>query len=137
MALTHLLDTSVISRLDHPAVRAVVDPLTEAGQLGRAGITDLEVGYGSRNAREWDQDMDDLAVFKLVETTADHVQRARQVQRLLASRSQRGRKVPDLLIAAAAEQGRLTLLHYDSDFDLIARVTGQQCHWVVPAGTVD
>ena len=137
MALTHLLDTSVISRLGEPAVRAVVDPLTEAGQLGRAGVTDLEVGYGSRNAREWDQDMADLSVFKLVETTGEHVQRARQVLRLLASRSQRGRKIPDLLIAAAAEQARLTLLHYDSDFDLIAKVTGQRCQWVVPAGTID
>lgn len=137
MALTHLVDTSVISRLRHPAVRAVVDPLTEAGRLGRAGITDLEVGYGSRNAREWDQDMGDLSVFDLVETTAQHIRRARQVQRLLASRSQRGRKVPDLLIAAAAEQERLVLLHYDSDFDLIAKVTGQKCSWVVPAGTVN
>lgn len=137
MALTHLVDTSVISRLSEPAVRAVVDPLTEAGQVGRAGITDLEVGYGSRNAREWDRDLADLSVFKLVETTAEHVQRARQVQRLLASRSQRGRKVPDLLIAAAAEQDRLVLLHYDSDFDLITKVTGQRCQWVVPAGTID
>lgn len=137
MAVTHLVDTSVISRLGEPAVHAVVDPLTHTGQVGRAGITDLEVGYGSRNAREWDQDMADLSVFKLVETTAEHVQRARQVQRLLASRSQRGRKVPDLLIAAAAEQDHLVLLHYDSDFDLIAKVTGQQCQWVVPAGTID
>jgi predicted nucleic acid-binding protein len=137
MALTHLIDTSVISRLGEPAVRTVLGPLAEEGRVGRAGITDLEVGYGSRNAREWDQDMDDLSVFTLVETTAEHVQRARQVQRLLASRSQRGRKVPDLLIAAAAEQHRLVLLHYDSDFDLIAKVTGQRCEWVVSAGTVD
>jgi predicted nucleic acid-binding protein len=137
VALTHLVDTSVISRLSEPAVRAIVDPLAEAGQVGRAGITDLEVGYGSRNAREWDQDMADLSVFKLVETTAEHLQRARQVQRLLASRRQRGRKVPDLLIAAAAEKDRLVLLHYDSDFDHIAKVTGQRCQWVVPAGTID
>ena len=137
MALTHLIDTSVISRLSKPTVRAIVEPLTEAGQVGRAGITDLEVGYGSRNAREWDQDMADLSVFELIETTAEHVQRARQLQRLLASRSQRGRKIPDLLIAAAAEKERLVLLHYDADFDLIARVTGQQCQWVAPAGTID
>ncbi len=137
MALTHLVDTSVISRLGDQRVRVVVGPLAEEGRVGRAGITDLEVGYGSRNAREWDQDMADLSVFKLVETTAEHVQRARQVQRLLASRSQRGRKVPDLLIAAAAEQDRLVLLHYDADFDLIAEVTGQPCEWVVPGGTID
>jgi predicted nucleic acid-binding protein len=137
VALTHLIDTSVISRLSAERVRAVVEPLAQAGQLGRAGITDLEVGYGSRNAQEWDQDMADLSVFELVETTADHVRRARQVQRLLAARSQRGRKIPDLLIAAAAEELDLTLLHYDGDFDLIASVTGQRCEWVAPAGSID
>jgi predicted nucleic acid-binding protein len=137
MALTHLLDTSVVSRLGAPPVKAVVEPLVTGGRVGRAGITDLEVGYGSRNAREWDQDMADLSIFALVETTAEHVQRARQVQRLLASRSQRGRKVPDLLIAAAAEASGLTLLHYDSHFDQIARVTGQHCQWVVPQGSID
>ena len=63
------------------------------------------------------------------------MQRALQVQRLLASRSQRGRKVPDLLIAAAEELG-LAVLHYDADFDRIAAVTGQRCDWVVPAGSV-
>jgi predicted nucleic acid-binding protein len=137
VALTHLVDTSVISRLGEDAVRAQVEPLVQAGRVGRAGITDLEVGYGARNAKEWDQDLADLSVFELVETTADHVRRARQVQRLLASRSQRGRKIPDLLIAAAAEEAKLILLHYDTDFDLIAKVTGQRCQWVVPAGTVD
>jgi predicted nucleic acid-binding protein len=81
--------------------------------------------------------MEALSVFKPVETTADHVQRARQVQRLLASRSQRGRKIPDLLIAAAAEEAELIVLHYDADFDLIAKATGQRCQWVVPAGSID
>jgi predicted nucleic acid-binding protein len=137
VALTHLLDTSVISRLSADEVRAFVEPLAQSGQLGRAGITDLEVGYGSRNAHEWDQDMADLSVFQLVETTADHVRRARQVQRLLAARSRRGRKIPDLLIAAAAEELDLIVLHYDGDFDLIASVTGQRCEWVAPAGSID
>jgi predicted nucleic acid-binding protein len=137
VALTHLLDTSVISRLGVESVRTVIDPLANAGCVGRAGITDLEVGYGSRNAREWAQDMADLSIFELVETTAEHMRRARQVQQFLAARSQRGRKVPDLLVAAAAEQEGLTLLHYDSDFDLIAKVTGQKCKWVVAAGTID
>jgi hypothetical protein len=47
-----------------------------------------------------------------------------------------GPKGADLLIAAAAEQANLTLLHYVSGFDLIAKVTGQRCQWVVPAGTI-
>ncbi|MGA8296698.1 MAG: PIN domain nuclease [Acidimicrobiales bacterium] len=137
MALTHLIDTSVVFRLGSPVVREVVEPLVTAGKIGRAGVTDLEVGYGSRNAREWDENQEDLSVFELIETTSDHFRRARDVQRALAARNQRGRKLPDLLIAATAEQAVLTVLHYDGDFDLIAAVTGQACEWVVPAGAVD
>jgi predicted nucleic acid-binding protein len=115
VALDYLIDTSVIFRLGTPTVRAVVEPLVAAGRVGRAGITDLEVGYGGRNAREWDNAQNDLSVF----------------------RSQRGRKISDLLIAAAAERAGLTVLHYDGDYDIIAKVTGQRCEWVVPAETVD
>ncbi len=136
MALTLLLDTSVLKRLGQPAVRAVVEPLAAAAELGRASICDLEVGYSARNAEEWDLLVGALGAFVRVETTAEHLRRALQVQRLLAERSQRGRKIPDLLIAAAAEQLDLTVLHYDGDFDAIAAVTGQRCEWVVPAGSV-
>jgi predicted nucleic acid-binding protein len=56
---------------------------------------------------------------------------------MLAAKHQRGRKLPDLLIAAAAEANGLTVLHYDADFDRISAVTGQRCEWVVPSGSVD
>jgi predicted nucleic acid-binding protein len=137
VALTHLVDTSVLTRLRVPAVRAAIAPRADAGELGRAGISDLEVGYSARSAKEWDQLATALQIFDLVETTADHVWRARQVQRLLAARHQRGRKIPDLLIAAAAESAGLSVLHYDNDFDRIAAVTGQPCEWVVPATSID
>lgn len=136
MALSHLLDTSVIKRLGRAEVRAAVEPLALAGQLGRPAICDLEVGYSARNAEEWDRLVGALDAFQAVETTEHHVRRALQVQRLLAARSQRGRKIPDLLIAAAAEELDAVVLHYDADFDLIGEVTGQRCEWVVPAGSV-
>lgn len=137
MALTHLADTSVLTRLRDARVRAVIAPLLEEGQVARAGISDLEVCYSARTAREWDALMEALDAFAVVETDANHLRRARQVQRLLAARTQRGRKVPDLLVAAAAELAGLTVVHYDADFDRIATVTGQPCSWVVPAGSVD
>lgn len=63
--------------------------------------------------------------------------RATQVQDTLAARSeQRGAKITDFLIAAAAEAAGLVVLHYDHDFDLIATVTGQPTEWIVPAGAV-
>ena len=44
--------------------------------------------------------------------------------------------IPDLLIAAAAERAKLTVLHYDKDFDVIAGVTRQRVEWIVPPGSV-
>lgn len=137
MALRYLLDTSVLTRLARTEVREVIEPLAVSGQLGRPQICDLEIGYSARNAEEWDQLIEALDAFEAVQTTVAHVRRALQVQRLLAQRSQRGRKIPDLLVAAAAEERDVAVLHYDADFDLIASVTGQRCQWVVPAGTFE
>ena len=137
MALKYLVDTSVIKRVVHPDVRAAIEPLAKSRQLARPRICDLEVGFSARSAREWDRLINALGSFDAIETTAAHVRRALQVQRILAQRSQRGRKIPDLLVAAAAEEHELVVLHYDRDFDLISSATGQPCAWVVPAGTVD
>jgi predicted nucleic acid-binding protein len=137
VALSHLVDTSVLTRLARPSVRDVVEPMARAGQLARPTICDLEIGYAARNADEWDRLIDALDAFEAVETSAAHIARALQVQRLLTTRSRRGRKLPDLLVAAAAEALSLTVLHYDADFEHIASVTGQAHQWVVPAGTVD
>jgi predicted nucleic acid-binding protein len=137
MALSHLVDTSVLTRLRFAPVREPIESRANVGELARAGISDLEIGYSARSAVEWDRLVHALTVFALIETTAEHLQRARQVQRMLAAKHQRGRKLPDLLIAAAAEANGLTMLHYDADFDRISAVTGQPCEWVVPAGSVD
>ncbi|MCY4516029.1 MAG: PIN domain-containing protein [Acidimicrobiaceae bacterium] len=137
MALTHLVDTSVLTRLSSDAVRTVVDPLIAAGRAARAGISDLEIGFSAQNVNEWESLASSVGVLSLVETSAAHVRRARQTQRLLAEQHLKGRSIPDLLIAAAAEEERLTVLHYDKDFDLIAQVTGQQCQWVVNRGSIN
>lgn len=58
-----------------------------------------------------------LDAFESIETSAVHIHRALPVQQLLASKSQRGRKIPDLLIAAAAEELGATVLHFEADFE--------------------
>ncbi len=137
MALKYVVDTSALKRLRAPAVRAAIEELAVAGVLARPTICDLEIGYWARNADEWDRLIEALGAFEAIQTTSAHVRRALEVQRLLAQQSQRGRKIPDLLVAAAAEEHGLTVVHYDTDFDQIASVTGQRCQWVVPAGSTD
>jgi predicted nucleic acid-binding protein len=53
--------------------------------------------------------------------------RALEVQRLLAADSGNGRRrpIPDLIIAATAELHGAEVLHVDSGYDMIARVTDQ------------
>ena len=137
MAVRYMLDTSVVKRVSSDHVRAVVRTLALAGDIARTSIVDLEVGYSARNGDEWSALVGVLGSFPLVELSQSHFDRALQVQSMLATRSQRGRKIPDLLVAAVAEEMGATVLHYDSDFDIISSVTGQPTEWVVPAGTVD
>ena len=60
-----------------------------------------------------------------------------RTQRRLAKAGLKGRRVPDLVIAAQAELARLTMLHYDADFDLISSVTGQPTLWIPAQGSID
>jgi predicted nucleic acid-binding protein len=65
--------------------------------------------------------------------------RATDVFELLAERGplhHRQVGIPDLLIAAAAELSELPVLHYDSDFQLIAEVTGQPVEALAPLGSL-
>jgi hypothetical protein len=77
------------------------------------------------------------SVWPFVAMDQSVLDRAVEVQDALAERSQqRGVKIADLLIAAAAEAAGLVVLHYDRDFDRITEVTGQATEWIIPAGTV-
>jgi predicted nucleic acid-binding protein len=77
------------------------------------------------------------ATWPFVSMDQATLDRAVRVQDALAARSQqRGAKIADLLIAAAAEAAGLVVLHYDHDFDVIAEVTHQPTEWIVPAGVV-
>ncbi len=69
---------------------------------------------------------------------ADWVE-ARRVFRELAERGPLHHsqvKIPDLLIAAVAARNGLAVLHYDSDFEVIASVTGQPIRWAAPRGSL-
>lgn len=137
MVLTHLLDTSVITRMGAPDVADRVGGLLGSRRLGCTSVTMLEVGFSARSAAEHESLMGHLAVCEYVAIRDDDLRHALTLQRLLAANGLRGRKIPDLLVAAAAQRLGLIVLHYDRDFEWIAKVSGQRHEWVVPAGSVD
>jgi predicted nucleic acid-binding protein len=134
-----LVDKSVLARVDVAAVADAVVPRIQAGQVGVALVTELEVGYSARSNQDYAatrQELLDLLIPVTMPVRAE--ERARELQRDPVSRGRhRGVSIPDLVLAAIADIKELTILHYDADFDLISAVTGQPTEWVVPRGSID
>jgi predicted nucleic acid-binding protein len=135
---SYLADTSALARLRHPGVAVVLGPLIEAGLVATCGVIEFELGWATRTAAEFDQVRADRdSGYEWLAIHDEDWRRALDVQGALWRGGQiRAAGFPDLLVAAVAERERVTVLHYDGDYDLIAQITGQPMQWVVPRGTV-
>jgi predicted nucleic acid-binding protein len=134
----YLVDNSAWNRIKYPSVAAKIRPLTDANLVATCGVLEVEALYSVRNSEEYERlRTRRLAIFTYLESEEIDWQRALATQMELCVKSQhRGPGVADLVIAAIAQRYDLTLIHYDSDFDRIAEVTGQRTEWVVVRGSV-
>jgi predicted nucleic acid-binding protein len=135
---TFLADKSALTRRDtRPEVRDVLEPILLAGEVATCGIVDLELLYSATSRATYRALTEALRGMPRVAVEDACVERALQVQAMLAERSQhRAVPLPDLLVAACAERAGLAVLHYDADFERIAKLTGQATQWIVPRGSV-
>ncbi len=135
---TYLADKSALTRREtRPRVRNIIEPLLLSGAIATCGIVDLELLFSATTSAVYTELASTLRALPRIPVTEEIVDRALAVQALLAKHSQhRAVPLPDLLVAACAEDAALTVLHYDADFDRIAALTGQPTRWVVPRGSV-
>ena len=135
---TFLADKSALTRREtRPQVRKVLAPLLLSGEVATCGIVDLELLYSATSPATYKALADALRGMPRVAVENADVERALEVQAMLARRSQhRAVPLPDLMIAACAEKAGLTVLHYDADYERIAKLTGQAVRWIVPRGSV-
>lgn len=133
----YLADKSALSRLRLPEIDAALSPLILSGEVATCSVIDLEMLFSARSYEDLLRTQSARALaFRRIAITQPDFDRAEDVMGELARRSlHRAVGIPDLLIAAVAERAGLTLLHYDSDFDHVAAVTGQPMRWIVPRGT--
>lgn len=135
LVATHMIDTSAAARIASPAIATTLIPLIEAGLIATCGPLDFEALYSARSRTEYEQIRTDrVYAYEYLTTEDKDWQRMFEVQFELA-RTARLRAVglPDLLIAAVAERHRVTLIHHDNDFEIIARITGQPTLSLSPA----
>lgn len=139
MGLTrYLVDKSALARIHLPSVREELEPLIERALVGMCGVTRLEMLCSARNISErarmrqrFDESMEQ------VPTPDDVWDLASEIQEALTEQGQhRCASIPDLLVAATGRAHDLEILHYDKDFETIARFTEQPVRWIVPAGSV-
>lgn len=134
----YLADTSALARLRHRPVAEALVPLIEAGLVATCGVIEFELAWAARTSAELEglrADRD--AGYEWLATLDGDWRRALGVQaELWRSGQMRSVGLPDLLIAAVAEREHVTVLHYDADYDLVARITGQPVRWVVPRGSL-
>lgn len=136
MTPLHLADKSALEQRRHSAeARLVLETLLVENLLASCHVVALEVLYSARNLRDYEMLQRDIAAIRWIPVSEPVMDRTMEVQYLLAKRGQHRISLPDLMIAAAAEVVDAVLLHYDSDFDRIAAVTGQATKWIVPRGT--
>ncbi len=134
----YLADTSVyVLRHRHPAVRDRFDSLLLQGRLAACQMAALEYLNNAPDPTSHETLWQALHQQRWMDVTTAAMDRALDVHRALAASSQhRNFRLPDLIIAATAEQHGATVLHYDADFDRIAGVTGQPTEWVVEQGSL-
>ena len=135
-----LLDTSAVVRLlREQAVRSRWEQQIAAGLVAVCPLVELELLYTARSAAHRVELQDLIAGAFVWAPMPDRAfTRAAEVQDVLTQHGQhRSAGAVDLLVAAAAELNSLTLVHYDRDFDQVARASGQSAVWLAPAGSID
>jgi predicted nucleic acid-binding protein len=132
----HLADKSAWeqARYDKRA-RQRLHELREARQLGVCVVSMAELLYSARNADDLARMRLDLSSLTYLDMTPLAEQHRVDVMAALALRGQHRTPIPDLMLAAIAHAHSAVVLHYDSDYERIAAVTGQPHEWVVPRGT--
>jgi predicted nucleic acid-binding protein len=130
---TWLIDKSAYTRIPgSPDAEVWIDRI-QRGLVRMSTVTRLEIGYSFRTAAQARLEVvsPPLSLMPVEYLTPAAENRAVELQLLLADRGQhRAPSIPDVLVAAVAEVGTLTVLAVDKDFDLIARISGQAIEWL-------
>jgi predicted nucleic acid-binding protein len=111
----------------------------EAGEIAVSLPFLLEAGYSARSGAEHESLLGDLALLSSVEIDSTVERLAVAAQSELAAVGHHRLPPTDLVIAACAHRSGHAVLHYDRDYDVIAKRTSLDfaSEWVASPGSVD
>lgn len=134
----YLIDTSAAARMRNREVSRRLRPLIEGGVVATTASLDAEALYSASGRAEYEQLWADRRVaYEYLPTDDEHWQTALGAQRALARSGQhRAVGMADLLTATLAAAHRVTVVHYDADFETAATVLRFEHQWVLQRGSV-
>ncbi|MGI8594225.1 MAG: PIN domain-containing protein [Solirubrobacteraceae bacterium] len=142
MSAPALLDTSAWHRLTHPDLHAARrDEILDRAERGVLAVclpVLLEAGSSARDARTHEEVVARLLDLPWCDLGPGAQQSALDAQRELARAGHHRLAPVDLMIAAVADEHRCAVLHYDTDFDLLAEHTSLrfESEWLAKRGTL-
>jgi hypothetical protein len=134
-----IADTSAWARASHPLVRDLWVAALRGRQIATCSIVTLELLYAARDAQEFTVVEADQALLRDVPVPVSAQRAAIGALRDLASDGPGQHRVPlaDALIAAAAQDAGVDVLHYDHHYDRLAQGLHFTSVWVAPPGALE
>jgi predicted nucleic acid-binding protein len=114
-----------LSRLllaDKSALERATPATLELGEICLCAVVRLEMLYSARSPMEYERMEHDLAAFRELRTDAETIAIAVSAQRELGQQGRHRLPIPDLLIAACAQQHQAAVLHLDRHYEALAEV---------------
>jgi predicted nucleic acid-binding protein len=133
-----LADTSARVRTHLPSLREEWEAAVKADQIVTCSIVTMELLFAARDA-------DSVAQTEKVQGTLRQAPVSSSVQRAaisavreLAQRGAGAHRIPppDILIAAAAQEAGIGVLHYDRHYDRLTDVLHFDSVWIAPPGSL-
>lgn len=133
-----VIDTSAFARAHHPDVREQWREALLGDRLRLSPAARLEILLSARDGESFDVLAEQLSALRPAPLTAPVIRAAEAGMRVLAHRSAGAQRIPivNYLLAAAAEQLGVAVIHYDRDYDTLSEVMEFDSVWLAPAGTI-
>ncbi|GAB4078827.1 PIN domain-containing protein [Nostocoides australiense] len=134
----YLIDTSAAARMRHPEVAERLVPLIEGALVATCPTLDAEALFVARDAPEYAAIRENRqGAYEHLPLENAHWELAFDAQQALAVTGRhRAVGIADLLTAVLAQEHRLTVIHYDADFEFAGEVLHFAQAWVRPRGSL-
>lgn len=116
------MDLGGLLLADKSALERSTPETLELGEICVCAVVRLEMLYSARNSRNYTEIEDSLSVFRELSVNAETILTAVTAHRELGQKGRHRLPIPDLLIAACAQQHRAAVLHVDRHYDVLAEV---------------